>query len=154
MQSAAKMILDASWDAAEKVAAAKFPLLEGKILDGVKERIDEGFGKVSEFVATKTASAADGILDKVEAMTGVDVSSWDTNGDGIIGISEGLAGREAENEKRKRGGESPLGLSEQFWLLLAIGAYTGGKSARRAILKWRGETNGEAGDPPSVTSKK
>ncbi len=150
MESAAKMLLDASWNAAEKVAEAKLGPLEARIMGGVKERIDSGFGKMSVFVATKTAEQADKLLVKVEAATGVDISSFDTNDDGIIGVSEALEGRRKENEKRKKGGEAPLSLKEIFYLVLAVAGYTGGKSARRVIMKWRGKTNGEAGDPPAV----
>ena len=153
MESAAKMILDASWEAAEKIAAEKMPLLEGKIMAGMKERLDEGFEKVSGFVATKTAESADKVLDRVYASTGVDVSTWDKDGDGLS-ISEIVAGRREENEKREKRGEAPLGLSEQFWLLIAIGVLTAGKSARRVLLKHMGKTNGEAGDPPAVNPNK
>lgn len=150
MERAAKMITDASWVAVEKTFGEKLGPLEEKILGGVKKRIDGGIEKLSLKSAELTAASAQKIMDHVNNVTGVDVAEWDTDCSGILSVSEILAGRRKENEKRKNRGDAPLGLSEQFWLLLGIGGYTAGKSARRLILKLTGKTNGEAGDAKPV----
>ena len=148
MEQAAKMISDATWVAVEKTVGEKLGPLEDKIVGGLKKRWDAGLEKVSLKTAEITAASAQKIMDHVNNVTGVDVAEWDTDGNGILSVSEILAGRRNENEKRENRGDAPLGLSDQFWLLLAIGGYTAGKSARRLILKLTGKTNGEAGDPP------
>jgi len=111
LESAAKGTFDIAWDAAEKVVAAKIPVLEGKILDAAKEAADKALQAACDYTREKTADASEALLAKIEKQTTVPVSNYDADKSGLLEINElkaYLRGLLEEQNRRKDAGEEPI----------------------------------------------
>ncbi len=126
MESAAKGTFSIAWDAAEQVVAAKFPALEGKVMEYAREQADRAVDAACKYAAQKAVDAADAAVDKGIRDYKIDVSD-------VNGITDLLDKIRAENERRKESGEDPIGTYGTLVLLGLLSTFQVGKSAVRVL---------------------
>ena len=135
LQSGTRATFDLAWDVAEKVVEAKMPGIKADLLKGAKGFADEALDESMQYVALKTAEAAQSVVVAAENRTGIDIEKFDLDGNDVITPMEFAEAMAEENRKREQRKQSPLDFGATFWLALAALGFTGGKSAVRAMKK-------------------
>ena len=132
MESVAKGTFEVAWDAAEQVVAAKFPALEGKVMEYARAQADKALDSACKYAAQKAVDAADAAVDKGIRDYKIDVSD-------VSGITDLIDKIRQENERRKESGEDPITTYGTLILLGLLSTFQVGKSAVR-VLKPEGKT--------------
>lgn len=143
-EMATKAVFDTAWKAAESVVREKAPIISQEITEKAKAYADQAIDKGMVLAAKEAADVAHTIFETSWEKTGVDVRTFDRNGDGAITTGEFYDSWREENERRGRENEPPLGFTGTFWLALGALGLTGGKSAYRYVAKKAAE-NGRGG---------